>query len=133
MDFVEEGGRALVGGLMVPREKPLIQPAVRWLLMWRPLEPKLIDSLCHNTDELLIRSGSGVACKRTVARGRGQSQGPITLPHPKPSEKGCHPSRALSRRGLARLRPLESSAPLFLPHRSLGGKELEGARDGVAF
>ncbi len=40
---------------------------------------------------------------------------------------------ALSRRELARLRPLESSAPLFLPHRSLVGKEREGTRGGVTF
>ncbi len=59
--FGEEWGQALAEGLMVPREKPLVQPATRWLLRQRPLETELIDSLCHDTDELLIRSESGVA------------------------------------------------------------------------
>ncbi len=36
--------------------------------------------------------------KKTVARGRGQSQSPITLPCPKPPEKGCHPSHRHSHR-----------------------------------
>ncbi len=61
VDFGEEGGRALAGGLMVPWEKPLVQPAVRWLLRRRPLEPKFTDSLCHDMDKLLVRSGSGDA------------------------------------------------------------------------
>ncbi len=61
MNFGEEWGQALVGGLMAPREKSLVLPAARWLLRQRPLEPELNDSLCHDTDELLIRSESGVA------------------------------------------------------------------------
>ncbi len=32
MNFGKEGGRALVGGLIVPREKTLVHPAARWLL-----------------------------------------------------------------------------------------------------
>ncbi len=32
MNFGEEGARALVGGLIAPREKTLVQPAARWLL-----------------------------------------------------------------------------------------------------
>ncbi len=58
MDFGKEGGQALAGGQLAPREKPLVQPAARRLLRRRLLEPELIDSLCHHTDELLIRSGS---------------------------------------------------------------------------
>ncbi len=56
----KKGDERWRGGLMAPWEKPLVQPAARWLLRWRPLEPELIDSLCHDTD-LLIRSESGVA------------------------------------------------------------------------
>ncbi len=40
--------------------------------------------------------------------------------------------RALSRRELACHRLLKSSAPLFFPHRSLGGRKREGARGRVA-
>ncbi len=36
--------------------------------------------------------------KRMAARGRGQSQSPITPPHPTLPEKGCHPSRCHSHR-----------------------------------
>ncbi len=61
MNFGEEGGRALAEGLMAPREKPLVQPAARWLLRRRLFEPELFDSLCHDADELLIRSESGAA------------------------------------------------------------------------
>ncbi len=104
--------------------------------------------------------------KRTVARGRGQSPRPITLPLPKPPEKGCHPVHCHSHRtnscrsqpwrdadhvewrgpsnalpvvtarhaGIepehVRLRLLESSALLF--HRTLGRREWEDARGGVA-
>ncbi len=39
---------------MAPREQPLIQPAARWLLRRRPFKPELVDSLCHDADELLI-------------------------------------------------------------------------------
>ncbi len=39
MDF------GLAEGLMAPREKPLAQPAARWLLRGRPFEPELVDSL----------------------------------------------------------------------------------------
>ncbi len=105
-----------------------------------------------------------------MAKGRGQSQSPITLPHLKPPEKGFHPirchshrmrscrsqpqrdadrvgsrgqrrmlslwwwqgTRALYRRELAFHWLFESSAPLFYPHRSLGGRKREGARGGVA-
>ncbi len=52
VNFGKEGGRALAEGLMAPREKPLVQPAARWLLRQRPLEPKLVDSFCHNADVL---------------------------------------------------------------------------------
>ncbi len=51
VDFWKEGGRALADGLMVPREKPLVQPPTRWLLRRRPFEPELVDTLCHDTDE----------------------------------------------------------------------------------
>ncbi len=61
VDFGKEGGRALAGGQLAPLEKPLVQPAARRLLRRRPLEPELIDSLCHHTDELLVRSRSGAA------------------------------------------------------------------------
>ncbi len=60
INFGEEGGQALAGGLMAPREKTLVQPAARWLLRRRPFKPELIDRLCHDADELLIRSESGV-------------------------------------------------------------------------
>ncbi len=58
------------------REKTLVQPAARWLLRWRPFEPELIDSLCHDADELLIRKAViHFAVTRTerdhVARSRG--------------------------------------------------------------
>ncbi len=59
--FGKEGGRVLAESLMAPQEKPLVQPAARWFLRQRPFEPELVDSLCHNTDELFIRSESGVA------------------------------------------------------------------------
>ncbi len=36
--------------------------------------------------------------KRMAARGRDQSQSPITLPRPKPPEKGCYPTRRHSHR-----------------------------------
>ncbi len=54
MDFGEEGGRALAECLMAPGEKSLVQPAARWLLRSRPFDSELVDSLCHNADELLI-------------------------------------------------------------------------------
>ncbi len=41
-------------------------------------------------------------------------------------------TRDLSRRELALSRALRSSAPLFFPHRSLGGRKREGARGVVA-
>ncbi len=41
-------------------------------------------------------------------------------------------TRILSRRELALSLALKSSAPLFFPHRSLGGRKREGARGGVA-
>ncbi len=56
MNFGEEGGRAFAEGLMATREKPLVQPAARWLLRRRPFESELIDSLCNDADELLISS-----------------------------------------------------------------------------
>ncbi len=52
VNFGKEGGRVLAEGLMAPREKPLVQPAARWLLRQRPLEPELVDSFCHNADVL---------------------------------------------------------------------------------
>ncbi len=41
VDFGKEGGRALAGGLLAPRKKPLVQPAARRLLRRRPLELEL--------------------------------------------------------------------------------------------
>ncbi len=41
-------------------------------------------------------------------------------------------TRDLSRRELALNRALRTSAPLFFPHRSLGGRKREGARGGIA-
>ncbi len=58
MNFVEEGGRALAGGLMASREKTLVQNAARWLLRRRPFKPELIDRLCHDADELLGSSAA---------------------------------------------------------------------------
>ncbi len=46
---------------------------------WRAFEPELIDSLCHDADELHV--------KRMTLRGRGQSQSTNTLPRPKLTEK----------------------------------------------
>ncbi len=40
VDFREEEGQALAEGLMEPREKPLVQPAARWLLRRRPFEAR---------------------------------------------------------------------------------------------
>ncbi len=41
-------------------------------------------------------------------------------------------ARIWSRRELALNRALRTSAPLFFPHRSLGGRKREGARGGIA-
>ncbi len=43
-DFWKEGGRALVGGLLAPREKPLVQPAARRLLRQRPASPSSLTA-----------------------------------------------------------------------------------------
>ncbi len=58
MNFGEEGGRAMAGGLMAPRKKTLVQPAARWLLRRRPFKPELIDRLCHDADERYVKRTS---------------------------------------------------------------------------
>ncbi len=115
---------------MAPREKPLVQPAARWLLRQRPLEPELVDSFCHNADVLHF------IVTRTerdhVTRSRGGTL--IVLSE----EDGRMLSLwwwrgtwALSRCELVtgHINPLPHC---FFPHRSLGGRKWEGARDGVA-
>ncbi len=64
------------------------------------------DQIAHACRGTLVRLGKKDGRNLSVWRGRG--------------------TRDLSRE------PLRSSAPLFFPHRSLGGRKREGARGGVA-
>ncbi len=67
MNFREEGGRALVEGLIAPREKTLIQPAARWLLSGDHSSPSSLtafvmmqmserDHVAHSGETLIMLS-----------------------------------------------------------------------------
>ncbi len=170
VNFREERRWSLLRGLMVPRQKPLIQTAARGLLWWRPLQTQLFNRFWEDTEKFGIHPGFGGA-------GRGQTWGGgvshwarqllsiwsyqwhavigqliVTSPERDQIAHACRGTlvrlvkkdgrhlsvwrkrgtRDLSRRELALNRALRTSAPLFFPHRSLGGRKREGARGGVA-
>ncbi len=70
------------------------------------------DQIAHACRGTLVRLGKKDGRHLSVWRKRG--------------------TRDLSRRELALNQALRTSAPLFFPHRSLGGRKREGARGGVA-
>ncbi len=55
-------------------------PACCKMAPLRPFESELVDSLCHNADELFIRSESGVAWSRWRQKG-GVSKGNLNTTH----------------------------------------------------
>ncbi len=90
MNFGEEGGRALAGGLDSAPWKNTRPTCCEMAPQRRSFEPELIDSLCHDADELLNFSTLSLALlwvwrymKRMTVRGRGQSQQST----PRPPEK----------------------------------------------
>ncbi len=89
-----------------------------WSCQWHAVIGQLIvtsperDQIAHACRGTLVRLGKKDGRNLSVWRERG--------------------TRDLSRRELALNRALRSSAPLFFPHRSLGGRKREGARGRVA-
>ncbi len=86
----EEGGQVLVGGFDSALWENTLPACCEMAPQRRPFEPELIDSLCHDADELLGWAPWAVVwryVKRTKLRGRGQSQSPNTPPRPKPPEE----------------------------------------------
>ncbi len=65
----------------------------------RMIHPRLPSDSCGRAKMRAPRPLWVWRCmKRMAARCRGQSKSPITLPCPKPPEKGCHPCRHHSHR-----------------------------------
>ncbi len=89
-----------------------------WSYQWHAVIGQLIvtsperDQIAHACRGTLVRLGKKDGRHLFVWRKRG--------------------TRDLSRHELALNRALRTSAPLFFPHRSLGGRKREGARGGVA-
>ncbi len=89
-----------------------------WSYQWHAVIGQLIvtsperDQIAHTCRGTLVRLDKKDGRHLSVWRKRG--------------------TRDLSRHELALNRALRTSAPLFFPHRSLGGRKREGARGGIA-
>ncbi len=64
VNFREERRWSLLRGLTAPRQKPLIQTAVRGLLWWRPLQTQLFNRFWEDTEKFGIHPGFGGAGRR---------------------------------------------------------------------
>ncbi len=87
MNFEEEGGQALAGGLIAPREKTLIQPAARWLLGGNHLSPSSL------TASVMMQMISSSALSLVLREeDDGKRAGSVTEPSASKAarKKGCH-------------------------------------------
>ncbi len=90
MNFEEEGGQALAGGLIAPREKTLIQPAARWLLGLNHLSPSSL------TASVMMQMSSSSALSLVLREeDDGKRAGSVTEPDNTSAskaarKKGCH-------------------------------------------
>ncbi len=103
MNFREEGGRALAGGLDSAPWKNTCPACCEMAPQRRPFEPELIDSLCHNADELLNFSTLSLALHE---EDDGKRAGPVTTEPDNTSASEAARKKAVIYFDVTRIKPV---------------------------